>query len=103
MSYYEEDCAVKYDFADQPLFYHDTANQKIHYKVNHCPGINSKTQELMADQDIIYCYELVGQFLCFQKNEEKFNEWLRDSFESMNEPLIQECTEAIADYVKRNI
>lgn len=88
----------------QMMYYRDEITQEIkYYGVDYCPGIGVKTKELMAKYDIKYLYELVGQFMCFRQDKQKFNDWLEDNFAIINENNRSRCVEAIATYVKNNM
>jgi len=88
---------------DENLYYRDEAGQKCYYAVDHCPGIGEKTKATMARYNILYLYELVGQFMCLQRDKDIFSDWLKDNFETMKTHDIKRCAKAISKYVRISI
>ena len=80
------------------LYSVDAAGQKCYYGVSQCPGIGAATEALMAGHQIYYLYELVGQFLCLQRNEAVFRDWLCLNFPTLKGANLQRCAATIAAY-----
>jgi len=84
--------------AESEMYALDANGQKCYYGVMQCPGIGAATEALMAGHQIYYLYELVGQFLCLQRDQVVFGDWLCLNFPSLKGVNLQRCVEAIAGY-----
>lgn len=85
------------------MSYLNAAGEKCYYPVEQCPGIGAKTQALMARYKIRYLYELVGQFMCLERNPVLFDDWLQLNFKTLSAKDRARCTEYMVAYGEQQL
>ena len=92
-------------FYEIPLSYATLHDGITYVPVKVVPGVKN-FESVMKKNDIIYAYELIGQFLVFKKNKKVLKEWLNDTINDTIknvEQAIEDCVSSISEYVKINM
>lgn len=65
------------------------------------PGIEEGFAADLRARNIDKAYQLYGQYLILDRNEERFNDWLTSTFRLMNVKHQKACYQALKEYDDR--
>lgn len=65
------------------------------------PGIGEEFAAELKACNMDKAYQLYGQFLILDRNEERFNDWLTSQFRLMNVKHQKACYQALKEYDDR--
>jgi len=68
-------------------------------EVNEIAGIGPTYEKRLKESGFQYAYNLLGQFLLLNKDEETFQEWLKDEI-SMTKKYSKDCSGCIAEWTR---
>merc|ERR1712168_200236 len=68
-------------------------------EVSEIAGIGPTYQKRLKEKGFEYAYNLLGQFLLVNKDEEMFKEWLKEEI-SMTAKYQKDATECIAEWTR---
>jgi hypothetical protein len=71
--------------------------------IDNVPGIDPLIEEEFNKFGFTKAYQLLGQYLLCNKNNEQFNNWLETTIPSMTPYNRHDCINALSEWVHNNL